>query len=283
MIVSPYCSRQRQTRSTNASRPISSRLVPSLASSLLDLRLGRDAGVVGAEDPLRPLAAHAGVADQRVLDRAVERVPHVQRAGDVRRRDRDRVVLRRRALGLGVEATGFEPAREDARLALTGVVACSVLEAHRAGSLRRPGRERREEESDARGHLTGHPATRDCGPGGVYGVRHADGARLTRRDRSVDVTNIPRTPYRLAPQIWMSGAHPAEDDLAPTPVTPQSPAHAETLTLDPGARACRAAQVERRRCSGRGGGRNRPARPSPRCLRSGRARRAGSRGSVTPR
>ena len=32
MIVPPYCRRQRQTRSTNASRPISSRLVPSLRS-----------------------------------------------------------------------------------------------------------------------------------------------------------------------------------------------------------------------------------------------------------
>ena len=61
-------------------------------------------GVVGAEDPLGPPPAHAVVADQRVLDRAVERVAHVQRAGDVRRRDRDRVVLVRRALGLGVVA-----------------------------------------------------------------------------------------------------------------------------------------------------------------------------------
>ncbi len=103
----------------------------------LDLGLRRDPRVVGAEDPLRALAAHAGVADQRVLDRPVQRVPHVQRAGDVRRRDRDRVVLRRRARGLGVEAPGVEPAREDARLALVGVVACAVLERHRAGSLGR--------------------------------------------------------------------------------------------------------------------------------------------------
>jgi hypothetical protein len=32
-IVEPYCARQRQTRSVNASRPISSREVPSVASS----------------------------------------------------------------------------------------------------------------------------------------------------------------------------------------------------------------------------------------------------------
>ena len=136
MIVSPYCSRQRHTRSTNASRPISSRLVPSDFEQPLDLRLRGDAGVVGAEDPLRPLAAHAGEADQRVLDRPVERVPHVQRAGDVRRRDRDRVVLGRGARGLRVEAAGLEPAREDARLALVRVVAGAVLERHRRGESR---------------------------------------------------------------------------------------------------------------------------------------------------
>src|SRR3954464_833633 len=49
---------------------------------LLDLLLRRDPGVVGAEDPLRAHALHAVVADQRVLDRAVERVAHVQHAGD---------------------------------------------------------------------------------------------------------------------------------------------------------------------------------------------------------
>ena len=46
-------------------------------------------------DPLRALPARAVEADQDVLDRAVERVAHVQRAGDVRRRHRDRVVLPR--------------------------------------------------------------------------------------------------------------------------------------------------------------------------------------------
>src|SRR5262249_38337870 len=103
----------------------------------LDLGLRRDARVVGAEDPLRALAAHARVPDQRVLDRAVERVPHVQRAGDVRRRDRDRVVLRGGPGRFRVEATGFEPAREDPRLRLPRVVAGSVLQRmpHRAGSV----------------------------------------------------------------------------------------------------------------------------------------------------
>ncbi len=59
----------------------------------LDLDLGGDSRVVGAEDPLRPLAAHPVVADQAVLDRVVQRVPHVEHPCDVRQRDRDRVVL----------------------------------------------------------------------------------------------------------------------------------------------------------------------------------------------
>src|SRR5207302_7278197 len=39
-----------------------------LGEAPLDLRLRRDPGMVGAEDPLRPLAAHPVVADEDVLD-----------------------------------------------------------------------------------------------------------------------------------------------------------------------------------------------------------------------
>ena len=118
-----------------APHALDERLAPELlaaralgAQRALDERLGADAGVVGAEDPLRALAAHAGEPDQRVLDRAVERVAHVQRAGDVRQRDRDRVVLLRRPGRLGVEQPGVEPARAHARLDLVRVVARAVLE-----------------------------------------------------------------------------------------------------------------------------------------------------------
>ena len=55
-------------------------------------------GVVGAGLPEHRPAAHPPEADQRVLDRVVERVPHVQAAGDVRRRHDDAVGL---ALGIG--------------------------------------------------------------------------------------------------------------------------------------------------------------------------------------
>ncbi len=89
-----------------------------LAKALLDHRLGGDAGVVGTEDPERVLAGHAVHADQHVLHGAVQRVPHVERAGHVRGRDRDREVLVRGAGGFRVEVAAREPLGEDARLGL---------------------------------------------------------------------------------------------------------------------------------------------------------------------
>ena len=55
----------------------------------LDDDLGGDAGMVGARQPQGVEAAHAVVARQRVHDRVVEAVAHVQRAGDVGRRQLD--------------------------------------------------------------------------------------------------------------------------------------------------------------------------------------------------
>ena len=57
-----------------------------------------DAGMVGARNPGRVAALHAVVARQAVHDGLVERVAHVQRAGDVGRRQLDR---ERRRVGLG--------------------------------------------------------------------------------------------------------------------------------------------------------------------------------------
>ncbi len=56
---------------------------------LLDDVLGRDPRVVVARLPERVEAAHAMPADEHVLERAVERVSHVQRARHVRRRHGD--------------------------------------------------------------------------------------------------------------------------------------------------------------------------------------------------
>ena len=69
---------------------------PFRPQPFLDHRLGGDAGVVGAEDPERVAPPHPIHSHQRVLHRAVQRVPHVQRPGHVRRRNRDREVLLRR-------------------------------------------------------------------------------------------------------------------------------------------------------------------------------------------
>ena len=62
---------------------------------LLDLHLRGDAGVVGAGQPEDFLAVHARLAAEDVLDGVVEHVPHVEHAGDIRRRDDDGI---RRAL-----------------------------------------------------------------------------------------------------------------------------------------------------------------------------------------
>ena len=55
----------------------------------LDHHLRGDAGMVHARLPQHVLAAHALEADQDVLQRVVERMAHMQRAGDVGRRDDD--------------------------------------------------------------------------------------------------------------------------------------------------------------------------------------------------
>ena len=55
----------------------------------LDHHLGGDAGMIGAGLPQHVAAAHALEADEHVLQRVVERVAHMQRAGHVRRRDDD--------------------------------------------------------------------------------------------------------------------------------------------------------------------------------------------------
>ena len=83
-----------------------------VAQLLLDDVLGRDPRMIGAADPERLTTAHALVADQRVLDREVERVAHVQRPGDVRWRHGDHVGLAR-VVGRDRERAGLVPASRD--------------------------------------------------------------------------------------------------------------------------------------------------------------------------
>ena len=85
----------------------------------LDHHLGRDARVIGARLPERRAPVHAVVADQRVHDRVLERVAHVQGAGHVGGRDHDAVRLR---AGAGDEVSLPLPASVPALLYLMGVV-----------------------------------------------------------------------------------------------------------------------------------------------------------------
>ena len=99
----------------------------------LDDHLRGDAGVIGARLPEHVLAAHALEAAQHVLQRVVERVPHVQRARHVRRRDDDAVGLRVGAIRpAGLEGVGALPFRTDARLDFGGLVG---LLKHLGGNL----------------------------------------------------------------------------------------------------------------------------------------------------
>ena len=66
----------------------------------LDHHLRGDAGMIHPRLPQHVAAAHALEAGQHVLQRVVERVTHMQRAGHVRRRNDDGVGPRRRPAGL---------------------------------------------------------------------------------------------------------------------------------------------------------------------------------------
>jgi len=83
MMVPPLSSFHCHTRSRNFSRQLPLHQLP------LDHHLGRDTGVIGAGLPQHVAAAHPLKTAQNVLQRVVERVPHMQGTGDVRRRDHD--------------------------------------------------------------------------------------------------------------------------------------------------------------------------------------------------
>ena len=106
-------------------------LAPDLAAARLlplhhlplDHHLGRDTGVIGAGLPQHVAAAHALEAAEDVLQRVVERVPHVQRAGHVRRRDHDGVGLRIAPLRTpGAERLARFPHLADAALDFGGLI-----------------------------------------------------------------------------------------------------------------------------------------------------------------
>ncbi len=107
------------------------RLAPHLAAAgLLTLHelalndhLRRDAGVVGARLPQHVLAAHALEPSKDVLQRVVERMAHMQGAGDVGRRNDDTVRRGLSALGpAGAKGARLFPLLVDAALDLGGLI-----------------------------------------------------------------------------------------------------------------------------------------------------------------
>ena len=88
---------------------------------LFDLQLGRDTGVVLTGLPQGVEPAHPVPTHQDVHDRVVERVTHVQRAGDVRRGQHDRKRLIARRVCAGLECAGLFPCRVQACFGLGGV------------------------------------------------------------------------------------------------------------------------------------------------------------------
>ena len=124
VMVPPDSAFQAHTFSRNFSRPSARRPGSCRSISWRSTTIWvAMPGMVGAGLPEHVAAAHALEAAQHVLQRVVERMPHMQRAGDVGRRDHD-------AIGLGVaplrpaatEGAGLLPGGVDARLDLGGLV-----------------------------------------------------------------------------------------------------------------------------------------------------------------
>ena len=88
----------------------------------LDDRLRGDAGVIGAGHPQGVVALHPLQADEDVLQRVVQRVAQVQRAGDVRRRNDDREGLAASWIGLAVKVAALDPRTGYQRCLRCGVV-----------------------------------------------------------------------------------------------------------------------------------------------------------------
>ncbi len=64
---------------------------PFFAEQFLDLDLGGNAGVICAGQPENFFAVHARFPGEDVLDGIIEHMPHVEHAGDIRRRYDDGV------------------------------------------------------------------------------------------------------------------------------------------------------------------------------------------------
>ena len=95
--------------------------MPSRGELALDDHLGGDAGVIGAGEPERGVAAHAMPADGDVDLGVLQHVAHVERAGDVGRRNDERK-YRFAGLECGVVDAGFDPPLSPVGLEPLGLV-----------------------------------------------------------------------------------------------------------------------------------------------------------------
>lgn len=94
---------------------------------LIHLGLRGDTGVVGSEDPAGGATAHAGHADDGILDGVVGSVTHMEDARDVGRRDRNGAIAH--ALATLVVAA-VEPLLQDSRLVDRRIVILGHLFCH---------------------------------------------------------------------------------------------------------------------------------------------------------
>ena len=109
---------------------VAAALLLFLHHALLDHRLRRNAGVVGARHPQGLVPAHAMGPHQDVLDRVVEGVAEVQRRRDVGRRDEHGVglgMITQHPLRVGEKRLRGDPLVPDAILVLAGLVGLGQL------------------------------------------------------------------------------------------------------------------------------------------------------------
>ena len=85
--------------------------------------------MIGAGQPQGLVALHAAPADQRVLKSIIQRVPHMQLAGDIGGRNDDGVGFLF-AFGIGVEVVFIQPELVGAVFDLLGVIDLFQLFCH---------------------------------------------------------------------------------------------------------------------------------------------------------
>ena len=109
---------------------------PFLGQLALHHVLGRDPGVIHPRQPQRAEPLHPFAADDRVLDRVIERVPDVERPRHVRRREHDTEGL---ALAGWGEESGLFPLAVETVLHRVRVVALLKLSRHSSPLETEPG------------------------------------------------------------------------------------------------------------------------------------------------